>query len=580
MRRYKGKTISFRLLTLLLIIFMLLVALVTINNTIAIKDIQNNAYLTMEENLKMYNNRLNDNFNKVENYLVNFAYDDMDIRIIDTKDRSSSQWFSALYRLQKNLVSAIPIYKMNGFFIYSVPSDTVITETESNFSHKTLALIKETICPLMKDNRLVYKDNKNKWFPVLIEDQYYLFRVLRIHDSYVGTWISTDAALSPLIGNGLNEHIFLVNHDGIILSKNSPVASLSTSILAYQDTYHQLEIDNIVNLLVPVKVDFMDSYIVSLIPKNHFFIGTRHYITFLIVALLFIFCLMILAVIITNRLVIQPLFHLLTAISSLRNGNLETVVNNKNVSAEFNDVYQAFNEMVGEIKTLKIDIYEEKLSRQSVGMQYLKLQMAPHFLINCISMVYHLLELSKYDLSKIMLKDLSNHLRYTLSSGETVSLEQEIMHVENYIELSKIRYPGSVHLYSDYAEESLQATVIPLLINNFVENTIKYEAVMDKPIEIHITSALLKRDHRDYITICIWDTGAGFHKEILHKLQNMSQYVSENPSKHIGISNVIERASFVFGMNDCQFQFSNRPGAGAQIDIELPYIPFYKEEGH
>lgn len=561
-------------------IFLLLISLVTINNAIAIKDIQNNAYRTMKDTLGMYNNRFVDNFSKVDKYLVSFAYDDMDIRIIDTKDTSSSQWFSSLYRIQKSLSAAIPIYEMNGFFLYSLPEDTMITETESSVSYKTLHCIKDTILPLMRDHSIIDQNNKNKWFPMKVENQYYLFRVLRIHDSYIGTWISADAALSPLVGNELKEYIFLVDNTGIVLNNNAPVSSLSDDLVTNQNSYQQLKINGKVNLLVSVKMKSMNSYIVSLIPEAQLFVETQDYMVLLTIALIFILCLMVFIVFITKRWVIQPLLNLLIAISSLRSGNLEIAVNNNDVSAEFNDVYEAFNEMVSEIKTLKIDIYEETLSKQSIQMQYLKLQIAPHFLINCISMVYQLSEIGRNDLSKIMLKDLSNHLRYTLSSGETISLKEEIRHVENYIELSKIRYPNSINLYTDCVSDSLSATVIPLLLHNFIENTIKYETVMDKPIDIQIRTSLIKRDNKDYLNICIWDTGSGFNKDILNKLHNINQYIEENRSEHIGISNVFERASLVFGTNNCLFKFSNRPGAGAQIDIEIPYIPFYKEEQH
>lgn len=453
-------------------------------------------------------------------------------------------------------------------------------KTESSFSYKKLRAIKDTLYPLMGNNSLIDKNHKKDWITIQIDGQYYLFKVLRIHSSYIGAWISADDALSPLIGNGLNEQIFLVNHDGTVLNNNAPVDSLSVNLISSQDSYKQLELNKKNNLLVSVKMNIMDSYIVSLIPETQFFVETQDYIILLSVALIFILCMMIFTVFITKRWVIQPLHNLSMAISSLRSGNLETVVNNQDVSAEFKDVYEAFNEMVSEIKTLKIGIYEEKLSRQSVQMQYLKLQIAPHFLINCISMVYQLLEIGRYDLSKLMLKDLSNHLRYTLSSGETVSLKQEITHVENYIELSKIRYPNSINLYTDCSPDSLSATVIPLLIHNFVENTIKYEVAMDKPIDIHIRTSLMKKENKDYLHISIWDTGSGYSEKILKKLQNIDEYVKVSRTERIGISNVIERAFLEFGTDKCHFHFSNRMGAGAQVQMELPYIPFTKEEQH
>ena len=37
-----------------------------------------------------------------------------------------------------------------------------------------------------------------------------------------------------------------------------------------------------------------------------------------------------------------------------------------------------------------------------------------------------------------MIQDLSNHLRYTLSSGQSVSLAEELRLVQNYVDLSQV----------------------------------------------------------------------------------------------------------------------------------------------
>ena len=48
---------------------------------------------------------------------------------------------------------------------------------------------------------------------------------------------------------------------------------------------------------------------------------------------------------------------------------------------EFQNMTAAFNDMVCEIKDLKIDVYERKLRAQNLEAQFLKQQITPHFLI-------------------------------------------------------------------------------------------------------------------------------------------------------------------------------------------------------
>ena len=47
--------------------------------------------------------------------------------------------------------------------------------------------------------------------------------------------------------------------------------------------------------------------------------------------------------------------------------------------------------------------------------------------------------------------------------------------------------------------------------------------------------------------------------------------------EHIGITNVVLRLRQIFP--DAAFAFGNRPGAGAQITIDFPYVPFFRIDG-
>ncbi|SHK61120.1 Sensor histidine kinase YesM [Anaerocolumna jejuensis DSM 15929] len=578
MSHIRIRSLRVRLGAFIILIFILLIALMAANNIIAFREIQSKIYDSMKETLTIYQNRLNASFSTTEKYLKNYAYDDGDIRIIDKSDLSSEQYFSSVYHVQKSFRSALSIYAMDGFFLYSLGGDTFIEETQSDSAYNTYKNIQNEICRKLKLNTFLTKENNGKWFPVKINGKYYLFRVIQIHNSYIGAWISVKNALQPLVGKELNQSILLINDKGVVVSDKPPIKTLPMEGLSENNGYQYTVVNSVKNLIVSCQMDFGRLYIVSLIPENQFFMDINKYIPFLMVVFLIVICLMALTAYIINRWVIHPLNYLNTAIYSLKSGNLEAQIKANGVCIEFEEVNNAFNEMVSEIKTLKIDVYEESLSKQQIHIQYLMQQIAPHFLINCLNMAYQLAEINRTDLMKMMLKDLSQYLRYTLSSGQTVSLKQEIMHVENYIELSKIRYPNSITLYTDFIPETMHATVIPLLIQNFVENTVKYEVMLGKEIAVHISSSLIQKESGTFIAFTIWDTGCGFNKELLERLEDIEQYSKDPSTKHIGISNVLQRASLIFGPENCSFHFSNRPEAGAQIDIELPFIPFFIKE--
>ena len=579
MKLFHTRSLRFRLAAFIILVFVLLLALIMANNLIVFREIQNKIYDSMKETLVIYQNRLAESFETTENYLKNYAYDDGDIRIIEKNNLSSEQYFSAIYHVQKSFSSALNIYDMDGFFLYSVEGDTYLEETQSNITYDKYKNIQNVICDKMKSDTFLTKENKGKWFSLKISGKYYLFRAFKIHNSYIGCWVGTNKALRPLVGKELTQSVLLSNAGGKVISNDPPIGTIPRQALEIQKKYQYINIDDVDYLIVSCKMDFGDLYIVSLIPENQFMMDVNKHIPFVMLILTLALCLMSLVGYIINQWVIHPLNRLNYAINALKNGDLDTKIQVDGICVEYEDVNNAFNEMVSEIKTLKINVYEEKITRQRIHTQYLKLQITPHFLINCLSMVYQLAEINRTDLVQQMLKNLSNYLRYTLSSGQTVTLEQELTHVDNYIELSKIRYPNSISFHSEISPETLKATVIPLILQSFIENTVKYEVVLGKMIEIHISTSIIQKENNAFIHVIIWDTGCGFGKELLDRLQNIDQYLYEESSKHIGISNVLQRAYLQFDPENCDFHFSNRPEGGAQIDIVVPFIPgVIKEE--
>jgi hypothetical protein len=96
-------------------------------------------------------------------------------------------------------------------------------------------------------------------------------------------------------------------------------------------------------------------------------------------------------------------------------------------------------------KELQNKILSTQLKLKEQELHYLKKQIHPHFLFNTLNTVYGLaLQQSKYT-PDIILK-LSNLLDYILYQVDKpmVSLEDEVMHIREYIELEKIRFQDTL----------------------------------------------------------------------------------------------------------------------------------------
>ena len=94
--------------------------------------------------------------------------------------------------------------------------------------------------------------------------------------------------------------------------------------------------------------------------------------------------------VILYRLLIRPLSRLVGAHRKIDEGDLGYRIREQASSAEYEEVYQSFNQMAENIRTLKIENYERELDRNRMELQNLQLQIRPHFLLNTFNLIFTL----------------------------------------------------------------------------------------------------------------------------------------------------------------------------------------------
>ena len=117
-------------------------------------------------------------------------------------------------------------------------------------------------------------------------------------------------------------------------------------------------------------------------------------------------------------------------------------------------------------------------------------------------------------------------------------------------------------------EEVKDTVIFPFLIQVFVENSAKHVLTLERSSLISVTVYPEDREEEKYVNIYISDTGNGFPKETMEKLQKRED-ISEN-GKHIGIENCLKRFHYYYG-DKGEIYFDNSPLGGAVVDIHIPY---------
>lgn len=562
------RTYSLRLLlTIILIILLLLFSgLIIYNNHVAFSMLLKRVYINTQDTVALYQQQIDDHLRQNDIYLYTVITNNADFITVQNTDFQSTSWHNALRRLEKNFQNAISTYDIDCVFCYLPDTDTYVHAYDNTVPASIRTPMKVLISSLLSDS----PDSYTSWILLNHDNQYYLMRTVQTRGTYVGIWISLNRLLRVANQSMTESSFFFTSTNGQLLINGE-----SSITLEIPDTSSPLYTISHVNgqkmLSVFQPMECGEYYLVRLIPYSEVSDSSHSLTNAIILVVIGILILWFLLLILLRSFVLKPVFALSLASQQLCHGNLNTYVPTGGQLTEFRQMSEAFNEMVSEIKNLKIDVYERRLYNQQLEVQYLKQQITPHFMINCLNTTYQLVEGSHTDLARKMLRSLSQHIRYTLSSGHTVLLGEEIRLTENYIHLSQIRYPHSLMLILECPEQYYRATAIPLLLLNFVENAIKYQINPGQILQIHITVTVNQEESPPRLHICIWDNGTGFSERSMGYLK-LLKTDTFNDSSHIGIMNVYLRAKHIY--KDVFFDFSNRPEAGAQIDIDLPYIPF------
>jgi signal transduction histidine kinase len=188
---------------------------------------------------------------------------------------------------------------------------------------------------------------------------------------------------------------------------------------------------------------------------------------------------------------------------------------------------------------------EAELARalQASELRLLKSQLNPHFLFNALNSVRALIADEPVQ-AQTAVTQLARTLRYTLGSGhgELVTLEQELMTVQDYLGLEALRLGERLRVELSVAPQARESRIPVMLLQTLVENAIKH-GIAELP-----GGGLLR--------IGAW-TADG---TLLLEVENpRPEPPAQRTPEGIGIANAQKRLQLLFG-----------PGATLQLDLSHP----------
>jgi len=123
----------------------------------------------------------------------------------------------------------------------------------------------------------------------------------------------------------------------------------------------------------------------------------------------------------------------------------------------------------------------------STELQLLRSQIQPHFFFNTLNSLYAL-TLQKSDDAPHLVIKLSEMMRYVLYEVKNAkaSLLDEIKHINNYVDIKKLRFKDKVSVQIHISGNMDKVVVPPLLFLSFVENSFKHGFVENNFLQINM----------------------------------------------------------------------------------------------
>ena len=128
-------------------------------------------------------------------------------------------------------------------------------------------------------------------------------------------------------------------------------------------------------------------------------------------------------------------------------------------------------------KTRKQEMVTIKLEAlvKSLELKTIKANINPHFIFNALNGIRALIDEDPVRARKAV-TELSNILRSSLNAekGETVSLEDELKIVKDYLALENMRFEDRLKIEYEIDDDTLDQQVPPMMLQTLVENAIKH----------------------------------------------------------------------------------------------------------
>lgn len=557
------KTVHSKLTLLIAVVLLVLVSLLLINNTYAIRVVHEQIARSYRHLTALNMEQRDESMQNMDQYLQTVVLSDSDFFTLGNTSDQNAAIFASI-GLQESLFAALSVNSsVTSLFCLDTVSGRWIDVFKPESAYSQRSAVRDYLKGFLTSGQPLWAD----WRPQVIGGNYYLVRVVRAGNLYLGAWTDVSALQAPIddLRGGTAGEILFVTADGLpmvhtLLSGAELRGDFQAGYMTRDRQYY----------ITGQPSACGDFALVAVIQNEAILQALPTWIRLgllLAVGILILIPLMGLAL---RWMIARPLDAVVSVMRRFGTGETGVRLPAATRLDEFAVVGREFNRMADRIEGLQIQVYEEQLQKQKAELQYLQLQITPHFYLNTLNTLYAFSRTQPPERVQELILLLVRYLRYMFRSSRAfTTLGEEVDHIQNYLCIQEIRYPGMISLSLDIPPELKTFTVPALCLHTFVENTVKYQVSAKRPVAIHVEAALDLSGRRPALTLRVGDNGTGYPQSVLDRVSAGIPLVDQDGVEHIGILNLLQRVAILY-KNEADVRLYNADGGGAAAELRLP----------
>jgi two-component system sensor histidine kinase LytS len=202
------------------------------------------------------------------------------------------------------------------------------------------------------------------------------------------------------------------------------------------------------------------------------------------------------------------------------------------------------------------DLEKQAALLADAEIRALHAQINPHFLFNALNTISSFIR-TKPETARRLIVNLAEFFRRNLHQGDRlITIEEEMKHVEAYLEIEQARFGDKLHVKIDIAPEAWKQHIPGLILQPIVENAVKHGLLPKKQGgTIHIQIG--KVNH--VLTVRVIDDGVGF-----------APNPQVRPLSGIGLQNVRSRLQALYG-KPYDLTIESNPNGGTICTMTMPW---------